>query len=187
MAVMLDTCVVVDALEAALDPTTADNQLRAALHVIENADGIVLSSLTILELELGYDGQTREVIARWGDKVVRTEVVDAAIASRAAALLKMSQRAPDVCKRCLGVVPPTACAHCGGQATKQRKLNDAMIVATAERRADVKCVYTTDGGMTHLGQFANVDVLEPPPAPSENLALFPPTPIHRAKKSKIKR
>ncbi len=62
-----------------------------------------------------------------------------------------------------------------------------MIIATAERRADIKCIYTTDGGMAHLGQFAKVDVLEPPPAPSENLALFPPTPIEQPKESKTKR
>ena len=182
MPVILDTSVLIEALRAAALGSAAGQDALAAAHVMEEADQVVVSAIALFELECGFTEEIRRVFARWNG-VLRVDDVDAAIARRAAELLKESQGAPDICDRCFGVQPSAACLHCGGQATKQRKTNDALIVATAELRTDIAHLYSFDGGMLHYGQYAKRVIIErPPPAPSVNLELFSPTPVEQPNK-----
>lgn len=186
---MFDTSVLIEAIQAALGLSPTKKQL-ASLHAVESAEMVIISAITLFELEYGFDDVQRKAFARWG---FRVEIVDPAIARRAAELLRVAQGDPKICKRCFGLIPPEACSTCGGQATKQRKTNDTLIVATAELRSDVDRLYTSDGGMLYLGKFAKgVVVEEPPPPPETTLELpFPtaeePTPIEEPKKAPSKK
>jgi predicted nucleic acid-binding protein len=187
MPAMFDTSVIIDAILAEFGVSSTKEQ-RAALHAVESAEAVIISAVTLFELEFGFvNEKQRQAFARW-PTAVRVESADAAITRRAAELLRAAQGDPKICDRCFGVIPPEACSQCGGQATKQRKTNDAMIVATAELRSDIDRLYTSDGGMLYLGRFAKGVVLEePPPPPETTLELFrsveQPIPIERPKKS----
>lgn len=132
--VMLDTDAMIHALRAKTDAGANDEKARAAEHAMITADQVAVSSITVFELECGFTEAARAAFKRWHG-VLRVEVVDAAIARRAAEILRSARAdaGPGSCvsaSGCMTTKDPQI-SHAADESTRPELSGNADPVWTA--------------------------------------------------------
>jgi predicted nucleic acid-binding protein len=155
---MVDTMVLSYAFVAEAPVDDDHKQKKQASQVLLMSMEVVrVSAITWIELcrvvEPESLGPLREQIL--------VEAVDAAIAEQAARILNKFRASEDVCRKCLSSTRSGRCA-CGRVVSRHQKVNDALILATAEQLAQVDTLFTYDGGILELGHYVECDVRKPP-------------------------
>src|SRR5260221_296738 len=131
MPILVDTSVVICALRPARKGDSNDVRVLclSAKRLLAEKD-FCLSSISLLEVLRGLKENEMPAFQQFA---VRGDVrpVTAAVAERAWELLKDRGINQKVCRRCLGARDTSPCAECGANVSRQQRLNDALIVATA--------------------------------------------------------
>jgi predicted nucleic acid-binding protein len=104
------------------------------------------------------------------EKVV-VERVDRPIVEFAATLLKERRAAEKVCDCCLGSARSEKCTKCGKAYSAQQRLNDALIVSTANVLETVKTLWSFDRGVLELGTYCKLCDVQ---RPQSDIPLFDP-------------
>lgn len=155
MPVLIDTQVFVYAIcvpIAGEDEQLAKLKLSAKQVTAANAD-LVISSITMLEILRGLRDDAVPAFNALMAKT-RVEAVTAATAERANELLRARGPNEVICEKCLGSVQSTPCSKCNRHVSRPQKLNDALILATADTVSDITLLYSEDGGIHHMAPHA---------------------------------
>jgi predicted nucleic acid-binding protein len=176
---MVDTLVLVYA-SMTTSRTTKDPAAGArhetCLDLLRRLPSVRVSAIAWLEytrLLRPDEYQRMEPILR---KVV-VERLDRPIVEFAGELLRKRRATEHVCPRCLGSDRSETCAKCGKRYSAQQRLNDALIVSTAQVLETVETLWSFDGGVHELGRYcASCQVRRPQSDtplldPEENRAL----------------
>lgn len=108
--------------------------------------------------------------------------VDRVIAEKAAQMMRTRDGATSgkVCRRCLNCVDTHECGECKRFVPSTKRLNDAIIVATAELHDKVNVLYSFDGHLSRGfgSQMKNCQIIDPrsvdaPPKEAEPKAPVP--------------
>ncbi|WP_437762203.1 hypothetical protein WME77_29450 [Sorangium sp. So ce764] len=162
MTAMIDTMVLAYAFQAeGRNPVSKRQQKEhsagldgmAAHHaasrlVLSRLATVRISAITVVEFRRGM----RENEIAWFDnKLSGFEVLDISgpVATKASELLRLrvNGKGESSCYKCLGTKEEAVCGKCGLRVSSQRKLNDAIVVATAELSDKVQVLYSFDGGV----------------------------------------
>src|SRR5262245_47581245 len=154
----------------------ADMQ-RGSREALAELDDIRISAMSYLEFTRNLSEPERRRIAPMLGKLDPMPV-DARVSDRAAELLRAHRRSPDVCPRCLVSTHSRSCTACGLRRVGADRIQDFIILATADVTPDVLVLLTFDRGMIEIGRsLSNVRVESPQPRvqPSlPNVDLDPP-------------
>ena len=93
----------------------------------------------------------------------QVEAFDGSAADVAVKLLEKRNVEEKTCPRCLCSDLEHKCEGCGRTASSQQRVNDAVIVATADTRPDVSVLYAFDGGVLAFGPYVTRCRIERPP------------------------
>jgi predicted nucleic acid-binding protein len=159
MPVLIDTQVFVYAICVPIvgeDEKLARLKLSAKQITAANAD-LVISSITMLEILRGLRGEALPDFNALMAKT-RVEAITAATAERANELLRARGPNEVICEKCLGSVQMLPCSKCNRNISRAQKLNDALILATADTVPDITLLYSEDGGIHHMAAFARSKV-----------------------------
>lgn len=168
MKQMLDTHILSLALSTSSegDPVRFREERQACEQLVRSLEGIRMSAIAWVEFLRAINRATGQPFSEaLGElaTLVRVEAVDPRVSVRAAELLNKHRQREDVCRRCLNVDVVAPCPQCGSVASHQQRLNDAIIVATADVLEDVEVLYSFDGGVLELGtQVTGCEVRRPP-------------------------
>lgn len=89
--------------------------------------------------------------------------VDPAIAESSADLLENFVKTPGVCPRCFSFKGSDPCPKCKAMRSRTSRINDAIVVATANEVTQVEALYTYDGGMLVMAKdVSGCKVMRPP-------------------------
>jgi predicted nucleic acid-binding protein len=94
------------------------------------------------------------------------EKVDAAVVDAATKLLNDYRRVEKVCPTCYGSEESSPCKTCKRMLSRQQRLNDSFILATAVVLPDVATLYTYDQGIKELAKHTGGCDVKQPPNPS---------------------
>jgi predicted nucleic acid-binding protein len=142
----------------------AQLQTAAKLLFGEN-DVIAVSAISVLEVMRGLTDDERPAFEALTTKL-RIEAVTGPVAIRADALLRARGQKEKLCRRCLGSTLQTPCTTCQANVSRQQRLNDALILATADELQDVDLAYSEDSGVQDLAGYATAVRVEPLPNPN---------------------
>jgi len=164
---MIDTMVlsfgITNPKDSGLDEELRE-KVRSSIFLIKNSgDNIAISSITWLELLRCLDKkQEKKCKSLLGNKI-RIEGVDGRVAEKAVNLISEIQKSPDFCNKCLIPKKRENCKHCGLPTAGLSRINDLIIIATAEVNSDIKELYTYDEPMIKLQQYIkNCKISKPP-------------------------
>jgi predicted nucleic acid-binding protein len=166
MAIMVDTMLLVYALQAAqnLLPRSAEHYdaAQASYELLLVTNELYVSAITWFEIHRNVTEPQRGLLVGW-EKRLGVLPVDARVAGRAAEIIDAARRAEVMCTKCLTVVKVQKCSKCGVQRSGPQRINDILVVATADASASVGTLYSFDNGVICLGDFVKqVRVLRPP-------------------------
>lgn len=158
MSQMIDTMVLVYALAHRPSATTPPGPLtrlrEASYALVSRMKPIRFSAVSwmeVLRTTRDSDYVTIASLLRHIDILP----VDTAIAARAAELIKIRGSSGSFCDGCLHIRKGVnACPKCSRNYSPKHALNDALILATAEKTERVTTLYTFDGGLIELGKHA---------------------------------
>ncbi len=154
MPAMVDTQIPIYALRT---PKTRDSQearvlTLSAQRLMQTNPTACISSLSVLEVLRGLRA-AEETAFRTMLRRLDVRAVTGPVAIRAHALLLARGPREGICPRCLSTVKSSPCGRCNALVSRQQRLNDALIVATAEHAPDVDVLYTNDDGMLAMNDF----------------------------------
>lgn len=156
MPVMVDTQILIYALRVARkgDPPDVKTLSLSSQHLLVTHPRAHISAISVIEVLRGLkddEAQTFTGLLR------RSEVraVSAPISIRAHELLSARGKAETLCPKCLNTLKASPCGKCQAQISRQQRINDALIVATAEQAPDVDILYTNDSGVLALANFVS--------------------------------
>jgi predicted nucleic acid-binding protein len=81
--------------------------------------------------------------------------LDPPMAAKADALMHARELRESICYVCLAGDKDKVCTKCGRKGAAVQRLNDALIVATAELTSDVTTLYSFDGGVLAYGEVVS--------------------------------
>lgn len=149
---------------------------QTSLTLLRRLPVVRVSAIAWLEYLRLLKPDERKTMQPVLDKIV-VERVDRRVAEYADELLRHRREKESVCERCLSTVRSAKCPKCGRSYSAQQRLNDALIVATAEVIETVKTLYSYDSGVLELGSFCKSCRVERPQSdtplldPAANRAL----------------
>ena len=163
---MFDATIIIHATDIykPKDQERLADKIAASQHVLAPEPEIRLSAVALLEI-LRTQRKKSDALLSLLQRVNVAEVT-ADIAYRAAEIIDAMVASKKVCVHCLapsgeGVL----CKQCGRTVAPAARVNDAIIVATAELTPGVTRLYTFDGGLLSLPEHARlglrVEVEEP--------------------------
>lgn len=134
----------------------ASSRLLKRLHVIR------MSAITVVEFCRGL----RDDEKAWFDKISeRFDVIatDGRIAQKAADLLRGRNKSIGrTCPKYLNAREDHTCTKCGQKTAQQRRINDAIIAATAELTGRIEVLYSFDAGVQSFsGQMTECVIRSP--------------------------
>ena len=149
---------------------------ESSLSLVRRLPVVRISAIAWLEFLRLLKTDERKAMEPILQKVV-VERVDRRVAEFANELLRHRREKEPVCERCLGTSRSAKCPKCGKVYSAQQRLNDALIVATAEVIETVKTLYSYDSGVLELANYCKSCSVERPQSdtplldPSANRAL----------------
>lgn len=155
MPVMVDTQILIYALHV---PAKKDTQEKRALslssqHLLQKNPKACVSVLSVLEVLRGATpDEQKGFTAMLRNLDVRAVLTP--IAVRAHELLATRSAKEKVCRKCLNALNATPCGKCEQLISRQQRLNDSLILATAEHAPDVDVLYTNDNGILAMSDLA---------------------------------
>jgi predicted nucleic acid-binding protein len=165
---MIDTMVLIYATRGVRpnDPDHRKAMIEASIDLVDHSPVLIVSALTIVEYMRGL--RPTDDAKRVQDILARSTslAVDGRVAKRAADLLQQRLRAPpSACVECLALMSDKGCATCKRMGSGYQRINDALIVATADLAKDVDVLHTFDGPMMKYAEFVTgCTILRPPHA-----------------------
>lgn len=169
---MIDTHVLSYALIAnaeEMETAAARQRVLNSQRLVARHSALWLSAAVVVEV--ARKARTAEAADKLRSLVTRFRQVDLPVGASwmAAKLLRERRGTYRDCRKCGALRPkkkngpvPT-CTVCGVWKGIELKRMDAVIVAHASVEKDIVRLYSYDGGVLHLGEFAaDVEVLEPP-------------------------
>jgi predicted nucleic acid-binding protein len=166
---MIDSDVIIDAIDGAGGSSSDD--ACAAVELLKSCERFAVSAITTFEMLHTTDEHQRKA---YEDMRFDEYPVTWPVSKLAANIANHAREAGQICERCWAMLPPRTCGHCNSQVARQQRINDIMIVATAEVNR-VPFLYTRDSGMRELGKlpfFKYTSIVEPPAA-APQLPLLP--------------
>jgi predicted nucleic acid-binding protein len=94
---------------------------------------------------------------------------DGRVAEVAAALVEKCRNAENRCPECWAAKDAQPCKRCGANLSRQQRINDALIVATASEARDVETLYSFDGGVLSFAEHVTGVEVKRPPSPHGDL------------------
>lgn len=166
---MVDTMILVYATKASANTKDPEIKERRAtsISVLTNLKLVNISAITWMEYLRGQTPEQAKALEPFRDKLF-AHAVDPKIAAYAADLMR-KYRASGVCPTCLNSKKSHQCTACGAKRSQFVRLNDAIILATAQLSADIDRLYTFDGGLLELASHIPGSKAEIPPHPSGDL------------------
>lgn len=122
---------------------------QACAYLLRELPIIRLASVAWLEFQRGLKPLEQDALKNLRSKI-RIDPIDGPVADKADQLLK-ARSTPKLCPRCLNSEDSHSCGKCGRNVSSQQRLNDALIVATAETKG-VDVLYAYDGGVLEFGR-----------------------------------
>lgn len=164
MGSMVDTCVLAYATRRHPKDT---NELIARRQdcraLLRELDSILISPITHTEF---FPYLTREERREHADTLSKLDQVemDALAGQIATELITKHLQRLGLCRRCWNVKKPGKCKACGNSVSRQQRLNDFYIAASAAASEQVDTLYTYD--FLHLAEDLadRVTIIEPPSA-----------------------
>jgi predicted nucleic acid-binding protein len=149
---------------------------QTSLALVRRLPVVRVSAIAWLEFLRLLRTDERTAMETVLQKVV-VERMDRRVAEFADELLRHRREKEAVCDRCLGTSRSAKCPKCGKFYSAQQRLNDALIVATAEVIESVKTLYSYDSGILELASYCKSCTIERPQSdtplldPATNRAL----------------
>jgi len=154
---MVDTMVLVLAsmttVKASRDPATQVMH-QTSLDLLRRLPVVRVSAIAWCEFLRLLKPDEEKRMSPILQKVV-VERVDRPIVEFAARLLNDRRNAEAICDRCLGSERSEKCTKCGKVYSAQQRLNDALIVSTANVLETVETLWSFDKGAIELGRYCN--------------------------------
>lgn len=161
---MIDTMIMILALRVSSDSKNADLKERRAicLDVIGRLKTVHISSISWFEYQRGRRPEEEAALSKWQNKLF-IHPVTAPVAEHAAELMRKYRAGGGVCTKCLNSRKSTICKVCGGKRSATARINDALILSTAQLSTDVDTLYTLDDALLELsGHLPNSKASLPP-------------------------
>lgn len=156
MSVMVDTQILIYALRAARKGDSRDVKTLSlsSQHLLATHPRACVSAISVVEVLRGLKDDEAQTFTDLLRKI-EVRAVSAPISIRAHELLSARGKAETLCSKCLNTLKASPCGKCQAQISRQQRLNDALIVATAEQARDVEVLYTNDNGVLSLAKFVS--------------------------------
>jgi len=128
---------------------------QTSLELLQRLPAVRVSAVAWFEFLRGLRADERKKMEPILAKVV-VERFDGPIAEVANELLlkRTGSREGPACMRCLSTKNSETCPKCSRTYSAQQRLNDAIIVATAQVIGTVDTLWSYDRGVIELGRFA---------------------------------
>jgi len=164
---MVDTNVVIYAMRMHRkdDDDLLVEMTTDSVAALRSLDVLVVSAVTVTEIMRGMRPDELErndiqaVLSSW-----TVLSLDAPAAAFAAELLSKRGEAEKTCRRCLIAAKDHKCPLCGNAVPASKRINDAMIVATAETNPAIKTLYAYDNGVLSFAQYVSNCAISRPPS-----------------------
>lgn len=160
---MVDTNVLIYACAHPRNDPLHRSLCEKSTILVKQLEIVRLSAITWMEYQRRAKPHEQERLRSFYTKL-RVLSVDARIAQVAIDLIdRRGDKKEKFCSECLSAVAWAPCSACGRNKSAQQRLNDALVVATAECTGDVKTLYSFDGGVLSLGKHARDCIVRDPP------------------------
>jgi predicted nucleic acid-binding protein len=141
--------------------------------LLKRLDEINISAISWLEFLRGARGKEDPEKLQAVERKLRVLATDAAIARKANDLLTKREIQQKTCFVCLASALDKPCTKCGKNGSAVQRVNDAILVATAELTVDITVLYSFDGGVLAYSGVVSRCAIKQPAHPAG--PLFEPT------------